>query len=201
VRRLGSAGLAAADPSASFVAAARAAHPDVDIREASAEQLPWPDDAFDLALAQLVVHFMSDAVAGLREMARVTRPDGLVAANVWDYGGDRSPLSPFWAAVREIDTAHPGEADLAGAVDGALVTLFEAAELRDVRQHELTVHVPLSGFDEYWAPFELGVGPAGSYVRGLDSAAKADLRLRVAAALPDGAFEMHATAWAATGRP
>ena len=88
VARLGSAAVAAIDPSASFVAATRERFPDVDARSGSAEELPFADDAFDLALAQLVVHFMADPVRGLAEMARVTRPGGLVAACVWDHGGD-----------------------------------------------------------------------------------------------------------------
>ena len=103
VERLGAASVAAVDPSESFVAAARARLPDVDIRQSSAEQLPFPDDEFDAALAQLVVHFMADPVAGLAEMRRVTRPGGVVAACVWDHAGGRGPLSPFWEAAHELD--------------------------------------------------------------------------------------------------
>ena len=76
VRRVGPAQVAAIDPSASFVAAARERFPDVDVREGRAERLPFPDASFDVALAQLVVHFMTDPVAGLAEMRRVTRPGG-----------------------------------------------------------------------------------------------------------------------------
>src|SRR5687768_3696342 len=70
VARLGPEAVAAVDPSAPFVAAARERNPGVDVHQASAEQLPFPADAFDAALAQLVVHFMSDPVAGLTEMAQ-----------------------------------------------------------------------------------------------------------------------------------
>ena len=83
VERVGLGSVAALDPSDSFVAAARGRFPDLDVRRAAAEQLPYPDDTFDAALAQLVVHFMKDPVAGVREMARVTRPGGVVAACVW----------------------------------------------------------------------------------------------------------------------
>src|SRR5688500_4873461 len=98
VMRLGPSAVAAVDPSESFVAAARARHPGVDVQRASAEQLPFADDEFDAALAQLVVHFMADPVAGIREMARVTREHGVVAACVWDHAGDAGPLSLFWKA-------------------------------------------------------------------------------------------------------
>src|SRR6476659_829541 len=72
VARLGAAGVAAADPSEPFVEAARRRHPGVEVALAAAEDLPFADSGFDVALAQLVVHFMSDPVAGLAEMRRVT---------------------------------------------------------------------------------------------------------------------------------
>ena len=96
VGRLGPDAVSAVDPSEPFVAAARERHPGVDVQRASAEELPFADDEFDAALAQLVVHFMSDPIAGLREMARVTRTEGVVAACVWDLAGGRRPLSVFW---------------------------------------------------------------------------------------------------------
>src|SRR5215204_1495417 len=98
VNRLGAENVVAVDPSEPFVAAAKERHPEVEVKLATAERLPLGDGEFDAALAQLVVHFMSDPVAGLREMARVTRGAGIVAACVWDYGGGRHPLGPFWEA-------------------------------------------------------------------------------------------------------
>ena len=89
VRRLGPGSVSAVDPSEPFVAAARERHPGVDVQRASAEELPFEDQEFDAALAQLVVHFMADPVAGLREMARVTREQGVVAACVWDLAAAR----------------------------------------------------------------------------------------------------------------
>ena len=106
--RVGAENVSAVDPSAPFVAAARERNPGADVREAAAEQLPFGDDDFDAALAQLVVHFMADPRQGIREMARVTRPGGVVAASVWDHGGGRGPLSPFWAAARRFDPGFTG---------------------------------------------------------------------------------------------
>ena len=85
VNRAGADAVSAVEPSASFLDAARDRLPGVDIKQSAAEQLPFPDAGFDAALAQLVVHFMADPVTGLREMGRVTRPGGLVAACVWDH--------------------------------------------------------------------------------------------------------------------
>ncbi len=91
VARVGAESVAAVDPSAPFVGAAHERYPGVDVRQATAEALPFADDTFDVALAQLVVHFMTNPVAGLREMARVTRAGGVVAASVWDFGGGPRP--------------------------------------------------------------------------------------------------------------
>src|SRR5881628_1262510 len=118
VMRLGAGSVAAVDPSESFVVAARTRHTGVDVRRASAEALPYADRAFDAALAQLVVHFMTDPVAGLREMARVTRSEGSIVACVWDYAGERTPVSTFWRAARDVGLATEDESTLAGARRG-----------------------------------------------------------------------------------
>src|ERR687897_694836 len=89
VARLGAGAVAAVDPSEPFVAAARERHPGVSVQQAAAEELPFEDGAFDASLAQLVVHFMADPLAGLRELARVTSKGGIVAACVWDHAGGR----------------------------------------------------------------------------------------------------------------
>src|SRR5688572_31939500 len=129
VRRLGQGAVAAVDPSEPFVAAARERHPGVSVQRAAAEELPFGDQEFDASLAQLVVHFMADPVAGLGEMARVTRRGGVVAACVWDHAGDRGPLSPFWQAARQIDPVLDDESNLAGVREGHLAELFDAAGL------------------------------------------------------------------------
>ena len=129
VERLGANAVRAVDPSASFVAAARERLPGVDIGQSAAERLPFADGVFDAVLAQLVVHFMADPVAGLREMRRVTSAGGTVAACVWDHAGGRSPLAVFWRAVLELDPAARDESGLAGAGEGQLACLFAEAGL------------------------------------------------------------------------
>jgi SAM-dependent methyltransferase len=198
---LGPDAVSAVDPSASFVEAARSRFPGVDIRLAAAEKLPFSDDVFDAALAQLVVHFMTDPVAGLREMARVTRAGGPVAACVWDHAGGRSPLSIFWRAALDLDPGATDESDLPGAREGHLAELLAAAGLRDITSTALTVRSTFATFDEWWQPYTLGVGPAGDYLSRLDPSAREALRSRCAAYLPAGGpIEIQAVAWAATGR-
>jgi SAM-dependent methyltransferase len=199
VARLGPAAVSAVDPSEPFVDAARARNPEVDVRRASAEELPFPDEAFDAALAQLVVHFMSDPVAGLAEMARVTRPDGVVAACVWDHGGGQGPLSPFWEAAHALDPGVDDESQLAGARKGHLAELFEAAGLREIETTVLSAELEHPSFEDWWEPFTLGVGPAGTYLVGLEPDRQAALRERCRALLPSAPFVLPAQAWTARG--
>ena len=198
--RLGDSSVMAIDPSESFVEATRRRLPGVRVDVGTAEHLPWDDGSFDLALAQLVVHFMSDPVAGLREMARVTRPGGVVAACVWDHAGDRGPLTTFWNAARDVDPAVHDESGLAGTREGHLAGLFEQAGLTDIEPGALRVVVSFTDFAEWWEPYTLGVGPAGAYVRRLDDQQRERLRARCAELLPSGPFDVEAVAWAARGR-
>lgn len=200
VERLGEQAVTAVDPSAAFVAAIRQRLPDVDVRQARAEQLPFPDKAFDLVLAQLVVHFLDDPRAGITEMARVTRPGGVVAACVWDYAGGMGPLATFWRAVRDLDPNAPDQSELPGTRDGHLVELFHSAGLDRVEQATLTVSASFADVDAWWRPFTLGVGPAGTYVGTLAPDHRDRLRARCAELLPPAPFVVEAMAWAAVAR-
>jgi ubiquinone/menaquinone biosynthesis C-methylase UbiE len=198
-RRLGAASISAVDPSESFVTAARDRLPGADIRQASAEELPFEDGTFDVALAQLVVHFMSDPVAGLREMARVTRQGGVVAACVWDYATGGAPLAVFWRAAHQIDPNVMDEAGLPGAREGHLSELLREAGMHDVEARALEVQVEHRSFEEWWEPYTLGVGYAGEFVDGLDDDRRARLRDLCRAALPTAPIVVTARAWAARG--
>src|SRR5262245_34309420 len=135
VARLGVDAVWAVDPSEQFVAAARDRHSGVHVEQAAAEDLPFEDRSFDASLAQLVVHFMTDPIAGLRETARVTRGGGVVAACVWDHApGGTGPLRLFWDAVRAHDPDVGDESELAGTRRGHLAELFGAAGLHAVEE-------------------------------------------------------------------
>ncbi|GAS90498.1 class I SAM-dependent methyltransferase [Mycolicibacterium brisbanense] len=187
----------AIDPSQSFVDAIRTRFPDVDARLGTAEQLPYDSGTFDAALAQLVVHFMSDPVGGIRQMARVTRRGGVIAACVWD--GPTGALAPFWDVVHTIDPATQDEALLSGAHRGHLSELFDAAGLRDVTEDPISVDVVHPSFEEWWEPYTYGVGPAGDYVQRLDDDGRTRLATVARERLGDGPFTVTATAWAARG--
>jgi len=189
--------VAAIDPSPPFIDAIRMRLPDVDVRRGTAEELPYDTAAFDSALAQLVVHFMKDPVAGLRQMARVTRRGGVIAACVWD--GPTGALAPFWDAVHTIDPDVEDEARLSGASKGHLAELFQATCLRDVEEDSIAVDVVHPTFEEWWEPYTYGVGPAGDYIQRLDDDARLRLESVALERLGSGPFTVTATAWAARG--
>jgi SAM-dependent methyltransferase len=199
VGRSGSALVCAVDPSEAFVTAARDRLPGVRVERGVVESLPFEDRSFDAALAQLVVHFMVDPVAGLREMRRVTKPNGVVAACVWDHAGGHGPLGAFWEAARVLDVDVDDESSRAGTRRGHLAELFDAAGLRGIEQGAISVEVEHPGFEEWWEPFTLGVGPAGAYAAGLSAAQRDRLRDLCRDRLPDGSFVISARAWTARG--
>jgi SAM-dependent methyltransferase len=200
VAKLGAGSVSAIDPSESFAAAVRERMPGVDVRFGVAETLPWADDIFDCAAAQLVVHLMADPLAGISEMVRVTRPGGTVAATVWDFSGGTAPASAFWRGAREAASPAPGEADLPGAADGHLAGLLRQAGLGEVESGVLAVSLRFSSFEEWWRPFTLGVGPPGSYLASLDGEQRAAVRDACARLLPSGPFTMSVRSWTARGR-
>jgi SAM-dependent methyltransferase len=200
VDRLGAAHVAAVDPTAPFVLACRERFPQVDVRQAGAEAIPFADDAFDLAAAGLVVHFMSDPVAGLAEMARVTRPGGTVAATVWDLHGMRAPMAPVWRALDSVIAGGPDESAAAGGRTGEAEDLARRAGLSDVEGTELSVTVTHPSFDEWWEPYLHGVGPIGEAVAALDAHERARVEDLLREDLGDGPFDLTAVAFAVRGR-
>jgi SAM-dependent methyltransferase len=201
--QVGAERVAAVDPSEPFAAATAERVPSADVRVGAAESLPWPDDTFDAALAQLVVNFMSDADAGIAEMRRVVRPGGSVAACTWDYSGGMTMLRTFWDAALALDSDVPDEArTMRFHTTGDLREVWLGAGLADVETDALVVEAAYRDFDDFWDPFTAGVGPAGAYAMSLDQDRRAALREECRRRLghPEGAFTLSATAWAIRGR-
>jgi SAM-dependent methyltransferase len=176
----------------------------VRVELAGAELLPFEDDEFDVALAQLVVNFMDDPRAGVGEMRRVTRPGGTVAAAVWDYGGEMTLLRKFWDAAAAVNPSGAGrdERNMRMATPDELSGLWSEVGLVQVQVSEAVVGAAYDSFDDLWQPLELGVGPAGAYAASLGpalrDALKSDLRGRLG--VDDKPFELTARAWIVSGR-
>jgi SAM-dependent methyltransferase len=203
VDRLGADAVSACDPSEPFVAECRARYPDVVVRVAPAESIPFDDDTFDLALAQLVMHFVSDPDTAASELHRVVRPGGLVGACVWDLDGGMEMLRRFWDAVAAAGVAAGGDG---GAVafggPGELVELFSRAGLSQVTETTLRVTSTYGDFDELWSGFLAGVGPAGTFCLSLSDASRATVKQEMFERLgsPSGVVTLGGVARCAFGR-
>ena len=192
--------VAAVDPAEQFVEACRARVPAADVRVGPAEALPWADATFDTALACLVIGFMADADQGVREMARVTRPGGRVAACMWDIdGGGMTMLRVFWSAMHAVRPDVEGESLRPGTVRGDIAERFRRVGLSDVVDGQLMAFADYSGFDDFWEPLTYGVGPAGAALAEVSGEERAAVESACRAALPEGAFTLDARAWVACG--
>jgi SAM-dependent methyltransferase len=198
--------VAAIDRSPGFVAAARGAiaDPRAHFAVADASALPWASSRYGVAVAALLLNFVPDALAVVREMARVTQPGGTVAAYVWDYRGGMEMLRHFWDVAGSVDPA-------ATALDQGerfplcqpepLAALFAAAGLRSVAVRPIVIPTIFRDFDDYWLPFLGKQGSAPTYVASLDPETRERLRLALRAhlAAADGPIAMTAQAWAVQG--
>ncbi|HEX5091688.1 MAG TPA: methyltransferase domain-containing protein [Burkholderiales bacterium] len=191
------------EPSEGFLKTARenlAAR--VTLRQGSATEIPLADGAADVIVSGLVLNFVPEPQAALREMARVTGKGGTIAAYVWDYAGRMELMRHFWDAAAELD---PAAAKLDEGVrfplcqPEALSARFAGAGLKDVEVGALDIPTTFEDFEDYWKPFLGGQGPAPAYTMSLDEAARTRLRDRLAERLPtrpDGSIALTARAWA-----
>lgn len=200
VRRVGAGRVAGCDPSP-LLETCRARHPGTDLRAGVAEDLPFGDASFDVTLAQLVLHFVSDAPRALREMRRVVAPGGRVAACVWDAEG-MEMLSAFSEAVREVHGEVPDRLrEWPFGRGGELAEFLSAGGLEDVTGAELRVESRYESFEELWSTLRMAIGPAGLHLATLSPDGQERLRTAYLAEVgsPDGAFTLRAVAHAAAG--
>jgi SAM-dependent methyltransferase len=195
------------DPAASYVAFAQARHPGarISFEVGDAQQLRFADNSFDRTVSLLVLNFVPDRTRALAEMIRVTRPGGIIAAAVWDYGGDMEMLRTFWdqAVSLKPEMAERDERHMPLSRKGELGALWRQHRLLNVSEEALTIPTRFSSFDDYWAPFLEKQGPAGAYVAMLGDDERERLRLRLRERLVgkgrDRPFTLRARAWAVRG--
>ena len=204
--RCAPASLAAVEPSAGFrEVAARNLAGRAELHAGNAAQIPLADGGVDVVASGLVLNFVPDTHAALREMSRVAAPAGVLAAYVWDYAGKMELMRVFWDAAVELDR------DAAALDEGARFPLcrpaaleqaFSAAGLEKVNVTALDIPTRFTDFDDYWQPFLGGQGPAPAYAMSLAEERRAQLRERIRDRLKtraNGALPLVARAWAVRG--
>jgi SAM-dependent methyltransferase len=195
------------DRSPGFIAYAQSQTSDARARFGLAEppELPRLAGGFDAVVAGLVLNFLPVPVEGVLAMRARVRPGGTVAAYVWDYAGRMELIRRFWDAAIELDeTARPLDEAVRfpSCRPEPLALQFLLAELQDVAVRSIDVPTVFQNFDDYWAPFLGGQGPAPGYARSLTPDRQAELRetlRRRLASAPDGTIPLTARAWAVKG--
>lgn len=203
VKRLGADAVSACEPSRRFLEACAARHPGVCLKEGRAESIPFDTDSVDHAMAQLVLHFVSEPARAAQEMARVVHPGGVVSACVWDFHEGMQMLRGFWDAALAIDPDAPDEATtLRFGRPGEIAELFATVGVDDLVESTLQVTSTYGSFDELWDGFLAGVGPAGAYCVARTDRDRRRIRAELYDRLgsPAGSFTLSAGARCAVGR-
>jgi SAM-dependent methyltransferase len=196
------------DPSLGFIEYAREhiTDPRATFRIAGAQSLPVESAHFDIAVAGLALNFVPTPLLAVREMARAVRPGGRIAAYVWDYAEKMELMRYFWDSAVAL---NPGAADFDEArrfpmcAPEPLRTLFQEAGLGGVEVGAIDIPTQFRDFDEFWAPFLGGQGPAPAYAMSLSDKHRRILRDHIRASLPvddDGSIRLTARAWTVCGR-
>lgn len=199
------ASVAGVEPSEGFLKTAKENLADrAALQQGTATAIPLGDASVDVVVSGLVLNFVPDPPAALREMARVTSKGGTIAAYVWDYAGKMELMRHFWDAAVELDPPDAARLDegvrFPQCRPDALEQIFVGAGLKDVAVKSIDVPTPFASFDDYWRPFLGGQGPAPAYAMSLDETARARLRDVIRQRLPtaaDGSISLVARAWAA----
>jgi SAM-dependent methyltransferase len=195
------------DPSEGFISYAKkhAKSDRVRFEVGDAQALRYTDASFDQTMAQLVMNFVPDHHKAIGEMRRVTRPQGVVSACVWDYDAGMEMLRFFWDEVVALDpaAAPKDERHMKLSREGQLSELWKKAGLVNVQERPIVIEQSFASFDDYWAPFLTGAGPGGAYVVSLTDERRRQLEARMRQRLlgnrEDGAFVLNARAWCVRG--
>jgi ubiquinone/menaquinone biosynthesis C-methylase UbiE len=168
---------------------------------ADAQALPFPDNSFDAASMALVIVFVPDPAKAVREMARVVRPGGLVAAYMWDFP-HRTPLTPLGAAMKSLGFEPPERPNVEASARDAMRAIWQQAGLRSLETEVIRIRLHFSSFDDFWQSNTVRVGPSGKALAALTEAAREQLKAHLRQKLPtatDGSISYEAFANAVKG--
>ena len=128
----------------------------VAFRQCAADSLPFENNSFDAVVCRLGIMFFPDPLAGLREMLRVTKREGVLSLAVWG----KSDLNPFSYLITNVvagyfEAAAPADPNAPGAFrfgePGSLARILTDAGAVDVKERELKFDItaPISP-EEFW---------------------------------------------------
>jgi SAM-dependent methyltransferase len=191
------------DASEPFLEVARRKVPGARFDHGEAVPLPYPDGSFEAVVSSLLVAYLPDPAAALREMARVAVPAGAVGVVVWDAKLDLGHYyreAAIAAGVAGVEEVFPAAAlEQEDALSGALA----GAGLREVQTRRLATRVAFEGFDDYWTSMLARKGLTTEHLESLPAATQAVLRESLRALVepkPGAKVVIEAVAWAGKGR-
>ena len=123
----------------------------VAFRQCAADSLPFENNSFDAVVCRLGIMFFPDPLAGLREMLRVTKREGVLSLAVWG----KSELNPFSYLITDVGAAYfeaatPADPNAPGAFRfaevGNLARILAEAGAVDVKDRVLkfNIEAPIS---------------------------------------------------------
>jgi SAM-dependent methyltransferase len=188
-----------------FVAYASAHNKDPRTRFelADATALPFADASFDRTVSQLVLQFLPEPLKAVKEMRRVTRPGGTVAACVWDAYGGQPHIRMLWDTASTLGLLKQHSIIRSLSTEGEMAAAWRTAGLVDVVPGEIAMRFVFQDFEDYWSPYLGGDGPLGEMVMGLSPSDRALLESRMreiyVSNRPDGPRSFIASAWICKG--
>ncbi len=178
--------IVAVDPAPAQIAYARRRldGPTMAFHVASAEALPCSDISHDIVVSALALNFMADRSTAMREMRRVTRAGGMIAAYVWDFAGGRMPHAPVVDALRRLGVDAPAPPGGKECALSALHDLFAGAGLAAVETTALDIAVTYPDFETFWNAQTPSFSPTTRRIARLTEEQRAQLTEVLHAALP-----------------
>jgi ubiquinone/menaquinone biosynthesis C-methylase UbiE len=166
---------------------------------AGAQALPFPDNCFDVAIMALVITFVPDPLAAVREMARVVKPGGWVATYMWDTLGGGFPLRSIRSALMSLGLNYPDSPGVEASRQEAMRGFWEKAALQSIETRVIRIQPTFDNFDDFWDSGSAPGGPAGKAIEALSPKQRDELKALLRKQLPpasDGriSFEAHANA-------
>lgn len=178
----------------------------VEFKIEDAAKIAFEAPQFDAAVAGLVLNFLPAPEQAVKTMTQAVKSGGIVAAYVWDYGGQMEMMRHFWDAAAKVDpasTAMDAGQQFAIAKPENLRSAFQAAGLTDVNVIPIDVQTQFKDFDDYWLPFQAAQGSVSKYLHGLNDKTRTAIADQLKRQLPiadDGTITLIARAWAAKGQ-
>jgi ubiquinone/menaquinone biosynthesis C-methylase UbiE len=126
----------------------------IHFKQCSADDPPFADCTFDVAVSRLSAMFFADPVTAVREALRVVRKDGCITFAVW---GPKE-ANPFFSSISDVIDQFleaPEDSDAPDtfrfAVPGKLAGILEQADAKNVIERQLNFQIEAAiSFEQFW---------------------------------------------------